>query len=208
MVKSDVLDAQRALRSEQRAERAQNRIDHRRHERYPLLGFVPIDNPPCLRRSRKSIILKATSFQEGQIKSVPYAPVSHPFVERLIGTLRHEYLDHLFFWSPIDLTRKLEAFADYCNAHRVHRSLDGTTPAQRANASTARACCSLPIRLGGALSRPVSHTEFQPEYEFATDTIRRHCQDDRFLEHEDTWPKQSLPPVSSLSFADIQTVAG
>jgi len=39
-------------------------------------------------------------------------------------------------------------------------------------------------------------------------TIRRDRQDDRFLEHEDTWPKQSLPPVSSLSFADIQTVAG
>ena len=28
-----------------------------------------------------------------EIKSVPYAPVSHPFVERLIGTIRREYLD-------------------------------------------------------------------------------------------------------------------
>jgi hypothetical protein len=33
------------------------------------------------------------------------------------------------FWSAIDLTRKLDAFADYYNAHRVHRSLDGITPA-------------------------------------------------------------------------------
>ena len=40
--------------------------------------------------------------------------------------------DHLFFWNAIDLTQKLDAFADYYNAHRVHRSLDGTTPAQRA----------------------------------------------------------------------------
>ena len=34
-----------------------------------------------------------------EVKSVPYAPLSHPFVERLIGTVRREYLDHLFFWN-------------------------------------------------------------------------------------------------------------
>jgi hypothetical protein len=42
----------------------------------------------------------------------------------------------VFFWNGIDLTRKLDAFADYYNAHRVHRSLDGTTPARRACASS------------------------------------------------------------------------
>ena len=38
----------------------------------------------------------------GEIKSVPYAPVSHPFVERLIGTIRREVLDQLFFWNALD----------------------------------------------------------------------------------------------------------
>jgi len=71
-----------------------------------------------------------------QIKSVPYVPVSHPFVERLIGTIRREYLDRVFFWNAADLARKLIEFKDYYNAYRVHRSLDGTTPAQRAGAST------------------------------------------------------------------------
>src|SRR5437667_7121427 len=71
-----------------------------------------------------------------EIKSVPYAPASHPFVERLIGTVRREYLDHVFFWNAIDLARKLDTFAKYYNAHRVHRSLEGTTPARRANASS------------------------------------------------------------------------
>ena len=52
------------------------------------------------------------------------------------GTVRREYLDHIFFWNAIDLTRKLDAFADYYNAHRVHRSLDCTTPARRACASS------------------------------------------------------------------------
>ena len=57
-------------------------------------------------------------------------PMSHPFVERLIGTLRREYLDHVFFWNARDLERKLEEFRDYYNCHRVHTSLDGDTPAE------------------------------------------------------------------------------
>ena len=28
-----------------------------------------------------------------EIKTVPYVPLSHPFVERLVGTIRREYLD-------------------------------------------------------------------------------------------------------------------
>jgi transposase InsO family protein len=69
-----------------------------------------------------------------EIKSVPYAPTSHPFIERLIGTIRREYLNQLFFWNSLDLTRKLDAFRVYYNEFRVHRSLDGTMPAQCAGA--------------------------------------------------------------------------
>jgi len=67
---------------------------------------------------------------------VPYVPVSHPFIERLIGTVRREYLYRVFFWNALDLTRKLNTFQAYYNAHRVHRSLDGATPVQRAGASS------------------------------------------------------------------------
>jgi putative transposase len=48
-----------------------------------------------------------------QLKSVPFAPVSHPFVERLIGTIRREYLDRVFFWNAVDLARKLNEYKDY-----------------------------------------------------------------------------------------------
>jgi hypothetical protein len=34
-----------------------------------------------------------------EIKTVPYVPLSHPFVERLIGTLRRECLDRTLFWT-------------------------------------------------------------------------------------------------------------
>jgi hypothetical protein len=63
-----------------------------------------------------------------EIKTVPYTPRSHPFVERLIGTIRREYLDHIFFWNTQDLERKLDTFRHYYNQHRVHQSLDGETP--------------------------------------------------------------------------------
>ena len=62
------------------------------------------------------------------VKSVPYVPVSHPFVERLIGTLRRECVDRMLFWSASDLEHKLEAFQDFYNVHRAHASLEGRTP--------------------------------------------------------------------------------
>ncbi len=51
-----------------------------------------------------------------------------PFVERLNGTIRREYLDHIFFWNAQDLERKLVSFKKYYNRERVHSSLRGDTP--------------------------------------------------------------------------------
>jgi transposase InsO family protein len=51
-------------------------------------------------------------------------------VERLIGTIRREFLDHVLIWNAIDLERKLEEFRNYYNEHRFHQSLSGSTPAE------------------------------------------------------------------------------
>jgi transposase InsO family protein len=64
------------------------------------------------------------------IKTVPYTPISHPFVERLIGTIRREFLDQTLFWNAVDLQRKLDAFQHYYNHIRFHASLKGDTPAK------------------------------------------------------------------------------
>jgi putative transposase len=66
-----------------------------------------------------------------ELKSIPFAPRSHPLVERLIGTLRREYLDQTFFWNGLDLHRKLTEFAAYYNERRVHTGLSGRTPFER-----------------------------------------------------------------------------
>ena len=57
-----------------------------------------------------------------------YVPISHPFVERLIGTIRREYLDRTLFWTAVDLESKLSEFKDYYNRHCTHASLAGKTP--------------------------------------------------------------------------------
>jgi hypothetical protein len=61
-------------------------------------------------------------------KTVPYVPISHPFVERLIGTLRRECLDRTLFWTTADLESKLLDFKHFYNSHRAHAGLDGRTP--------------------------------------------------------------------------------
>jgi putative transposase len=63
-----------------------------------------------------------------EVKTVPYVPLSHPFVERLIGTVRREYLNHVPFWGARDLEKKLMLFQDYYNKDRVHRGLNGAPP--------------------------------------------------------------------------------
>jgi putative transposase len=73
-----------------------------------------------------------------EIKSVPYTPRSHPFIERLIGTIRREFVDHTLFWNAVDLERKLETFKEYYNRSRTHASLGGSTPAEIGGAPVPR----------------------------------------------------------------------
>jgi transposase InsO family protein len=56
------------------------------------------------------------------------------FVERLIGTIRRELLDHMPFWTSTDLERKLSDFMRYYNRERTHRALDGKPPVPSAKA--------------------------------------------------------------------------
>ncbi|MEA3275712.1 MAG: integrase core domain-containing protein, partial [Pseudomonadota bacterium] len=94
------------------------------------------DNDPLFRYHRWQANLRILDIQE--IKSVPYEPLSHPFIERLIGTIRREYLDHALFWNTCDLERKLEAFRQYYNVHRVHTALDGDTPSELSGETLSR----------------------------------------------------------------------
>jgi putative transposase len=139
----------------------------------PLPKRVSTDHDPSFHFHRWLANLRVLAIEE--VKSVPYAPVSHPFIERLIGTVRREYLDHVFFWNAIDLTRKLDAFADYYNAHR------GAPLPFRHHACAIRlriflsrnTCCSSSICVEGAFSRAFSHTDSS----MSTNSPRTGCRD-------------------------------
>ncbi len=94
------------------------------------------DNDPLFRYHGWKANLRILEIQE--IKTVPYVPLSHPSIERLIGILRREFLDHVFFWNANDLAGKLEGFRQYFNAHRLHASLDGDTPSDITGETTGR----------------------------------------------------------------------
>jgi len=84
------------------------------------------DHDPLFEAHRWTANLRILEIDE--IKTVPHVPLSHPFVERLIGTMRQEFLDHVLFWNRRDLQRKLAEFKAYYNAARCHASLEGHMP--------------------------------------------------------------------------------
>jgi putative transposase len=91
-----------------------------------LPKYLSSDNDPLYRFHQWEANLRVLDIME--VKTVPYVPVSHPFVERLIGTIRREYLDRILFWTAIDLESKLSEFKDYYNQYRAHAALKGQTP--------------------------------------------------------------------------------
>ena len=91
-----------------------------------LPKYLSSDNDPLYRFPQWQANLRILEVAE--IKTVPYVPWSHPFVERLIGTLRRECLDRTLFWTSADLESKLLDFKTYFNHHRTHTARWGRPP--------------------------------------------------------------------------------
>ena len=90
--------------------------------------YLSSDNDPLFEYHRWRANLRILEIAE--IHSIPYTTSSHPYYRRLIGTIRHEYLNHTLFRNAIDLERKLSDFQSYYNHHRTHSSLGGDTPVE------------------------------------------------------------------------------
>ena len=103
----------------------------------PPPKYLSADHDPLYRFRQWQANLRILNVKE--IKTVPYVPLSHPFVERLIGTIRRECLDRTLFWTAADLETKLLDFQSYYNGHRGHAGLDGRTPDPSADQACARA---------------------------------------------------------------------
>jgi transposase InsO family protein len=61
----------------------------------------------------------------------PRSPWQNGYVERVIGSIRRECLDHIIVWNASHLQRVLNAYLDYHNSTRTHLSLGKDTPLHR-----------------------------------------------------------------------------
>ena len=62
----------------------------------------------------------------------PGSPWQNPYVERLIGTIRRECLDHMIVFREAHLGRILGEYVAYYNGSRIHRALNKDAPFSRA----------------------------------------------------------------------------
>jgi transposase InsO family protein len=61
----------------------------------------------------------------------PRSPWQNGYVERVIGSIRRECLDHVIVWSEAHLRRVLRAYAAYHNSTRTHPGLHKDAPNHR-----------------------------------------------------------------------------
>jgi transposase InsO family protein len=67
-----------------------------------------------------------------EVLSAPRSPWQRAYVERLIGSIRRECLDHVIVFNEASLRRILRFYADYYHRSRTHLSLNKDAPEPRA----------------------------------------------------------------------------
>jgi putative transposase len=102
------------------------RMFNRARAKQTLPKYLSTDHDPLFRLHRWLANLRILEVKE--IKAVPLVPRSHPFVERMIRTIREELLDQVLFWNELDLERKLSAFRIYYNCYRARSGIGGIPP--------------------------------------------------------------------------------
>jgi putative transposase len=66
-----------------------------------------------------------------EVLIAPRAPWQNAFVERVIGSIRREGLDHVLILNEAHLRRLLHGYIGYYNTARPHQSLDHNSPQPR-----------------------------------------------------------------------------
>jgi putative transposase len=67
-----------------------------------------------------------------EVMTAPHSPWQTPYVERLIGSIRRECLDHVIVLSEMHLRRILKRYFHYYHRSRTHLSLAKDAPEPRA----------------------------------------------------------------------------
>jgi len=75
--------------------------------------------------------LTATAMGMHEVLTAPRSPWQNASVERFIGSVRRECLDHVIILNAAGLRRVLKAYVEYYLASRTHRALEKDAPLPR-----------------------------------------------------------------------------
>ena len=98
------------------------------------------EQPRFLLRDRDGVYGKLFSRQAAalgirEVVTAPRSPWQNAYVERVIGSIRRECLNHVIVLTERQLKRALREYVDYYNRVRAHLSLDKDAPDFRAKKS-------------------------------------------------------------------------
>jgi transposase InsO family protein len=103
-----------------------------------LVEAFPFDSAPrYLLRDRDAIYgekvqRRIRSLGIEEVISAPRSPWQNPYVERVIGSIRRDCLDHVIVFNERHLRRILRDYFNYYHSCRTHLSLNKDSPQPRA----------------------------------------------------------------------------
>jgi len=102
-----------------------------------VLEAFPFDTAPkYLLRDRDRIygqefLQQVEVMNINEVLSAPRSPWQRAYVERVIGSIRRECLDHVIIFNEESLRRTLRSYFSYYHCSRLHLSLDRDSPDSR-----------------------------------------------------------------------------
>jgi putative transposase len=103
----------------------------------PIAGSFSVDNAPRYllrdrdRSSGESFSKAARRLGIREVLTAAQSPWQNAYVERLIGSIRRERLDHVMVLNEASLRRTLKPYFDYYENSRTHLSLGKDTSVSR-----------------------------------------------------------------------------
>jgi putative transposase len=117
--------------------------------------------------------IQTAGMQITEVLTAPQAPCQSPYVERLIGSIRRECLDHVIILGVESLRRIIQSYITYYHDSRCHLSLDKDSPETTGNqkfSHPARASLSRFQRPAGFI---IVTNDAQPEHLFVFAPVNR-----------------------------------
>jgi transposase InsO family protein len=84
-----------------------------------------------------------------EVLSAPASPWQNPYVERVIGSIRRECLDHVIVLNEAHLRRVLTSYLRYYHRSRTHLGLEKDTPDRRPASDTSEGPIIVTPEVGG-----------------------------------------------------------